>query len=118
MNYRRLYVVLFLEISIQCDVDDHSQEEKILIEGQKVLHVADFWKNLIDHESQSSQIFSKLVLLDIIGEVIVFFEDKGWKGLGRNNFLNGAFYLIHEANDDDFLWLWKLKYFSEYLLVI
>lgn len=42
MNYRRLYVVLFLEISIQCDVDDHSQEEKILIEGQKVLHVADF----------------------------------------------------------------------------
>lgn len=47
----RADLFFILDLSIKFDIDKHSQEEEIFVEGELILHLIDFWKYLEDHES-------------------------------------------------------------------
>lgn len=68
------YVLDVLNSSFQRDVDQHSQKQQILVETQLILHVPNFREHLKHNQSQTSQIFPHLRLLNIEGQIIVLFE--------------------------------------------
>ena len=82
MHYPRLYLVTVVYLPLQLYVNQHRQEQQVLIEIQLVLHVADLGEYLVDHQSESSQIFPDFCLFYFEGEVVVLFEDEGGLCLG------------------------------------